>query len=69
MASHYRDLIITGLEEFDRVSGNADRGDTFYEPLSWAGLSSTRAWESLSDTQKTSYMKIIQDQAKAGGCN
>jgi len=69
ISSHYRNQLISGLKEFDRVNGVTNRSQSVYEALSWAGLYGTRGWNDLSDTQKNLYLSIIQQQQTAGGCN
>ncbi|MGO2403589.1 hypothetical protein, partial [Mesonia sp.] len=47
MASHYRDMIVDALRDFD----DNQHSDTFYNAIAWIGLKNTEAWNDPSVNQ------------------
>lgn len=47
MASHYRDMIVNALKDFD----NNQHSDAFYNAIAWMGLKNTEAWNDPSVNQ------------------
>ena len=71
MAAFDRNILIEGMKEFDKQTGNS-HSDEWYEAVSWAGLRKTRAWSDFSKKNPElaqKYVKIISAEINKLGAD